>query len=274
MKSCEWIEQSIQKKYRHKLWTPFIRAIKEYQLIEEGDQVAVAISGGKDSFLLAKLFQELYRHGNRNFELSFIAMDPGYAPQHRDHLEKMADYLNIPIKIYSRNVFEVSLKLSEKPCFLCARMRRGALYDLAKKEGCNKLALGHHYDDVIETILLNLLQGGITMAMMPKLHAQNFPGMELIRPLYYLREKDILRWQEEAGLSFLDCACPVAEKQNQSSRQKIKKLLPILKEDFPRVEESIFASMKHVHLGSVLGTVDKGKKKTFLEKYKDERMDL
>ncbi|NLY36651.1 MAG: tRNA 2-thiocytidine biosynthesis protein TtcA [Tissierellia bacterium] len=273
MKNCQQIEHSIQKRFRPRLWTPFIRAIKEYQLIEDGDRVAVAISGGKDSFLMAKLFQELYRHGKRNFELIFIAMDPGYLPLHRKHMEKLAGHLNIPLKIFNRNIFTVSQNLSEKPCFLCARMRRGVLYELAKEQGCNKLALGHHYDDVIETILLNVLQGGITMTMMPKLHSKNFSGIELIRPLYYLREKDILQWQEASELSFLDCACPVAATQIDSSRKKIKTLISQLKKDFPQVEESIFASVKHVHLGAVLGTVDNGKERSFLETYKGERLD-
>lgn len=267
MKNCQWIEQSIQKRFRTRLWTPFIRGIKDYRLIENGDRIAVAISGGKDSFLMAKLFQELYRHGKRNFELRFIAMDPGYAPPLREHLERMAAHLEIPLSITPKNVFAASRQLSKKPCYLCARMRRGVLYEIAQEQGCNKLALGHHYDDVIETVLLNVLQGGITMTMMPKLHSQNFSGMELIRPLYYVREKDILQWQEACGLKFLDCACPVAEGEIDSSRQKIKELIPRLKKDFPQVEEAIFASTKHVHLGAVLGTVDHGKEISFLETY-------
>lgn len=271
MKTCIDIEKSLQKKFRHRLWTPFVRALQDYELIKDGDRIAVAISGGKDSFLLAKLFQELYRHGRRNFELCFIAMDPGYDDRSREDLEELARRLEIPLKISNKNIFRASQRLSDKPCYLCARMRRGALYELAKQEGCNKVALGHHFDDVIETTLLNLFQGGITMTMMPKLHSQNFPGMELIRPLYLVRERDILAWRDFNQLSFLDCACPVAKKELDSSRQKIKELIPRLKRDFPALESSVFASMKHVHLGAVLGTVKDGKEYSFLEGYGKER---
>ncbi len=271
MKTCAEIENSIQKKFRSRLWTPFVRALKDYKLINDGDRIAVAISGGKDSFLLAKLFQELYRHGKRNFELSFIAMDPGYDRANREELEARARQLDIPLKIYDKNIFAVSQKLSDKPCYMCARMRRGALYELAQMEGCNKLALGHHYDDVIETILLNVLQGGITMTMMPKLYSSNFEAMELIRPLYYLKERDIVAWQKYNGLDFLDCACPVASGGIDSARQNIKELIPVLKETFPQLESSVFASMEHVHLGAVLGTVIDGRQSSFLESYEDER---
>lgn len=271
MKDCKWIEHSIQKTFRRRLWTPFIQAIKEYKLIEDGDRIAVAISGGKDSIVMAKLFQELYRHGKRNFELEFIALDPGYSKENRLHLERIADHLEIPLSFHEANVFSVSQNMSEKPCYLCARMRRGVLYEMAKKKGCNKLALGHHYDDVIETILLNVLQGGITMTMMPKLYSTNFPGMELIRPLYYLREKDILLWKKACELEFLDCACPVSLKQMDTQRKKVKELLPKLKKDFPQVEESIFSSVKHVHLGAILGTVDNGRKESFLDHYENRK---
>lgn len=267
MKDCKDVERSIQKTFRRRLWTPFIQAIKEYELIQDGDHLAVAISGGKDSFVMAKLFQELYRYGKRNFELSFLALDPGYSKENRDHLEKLAKALEIPLKIHEANVFSASQKMSQRPCYLCARMRRGVLYDFAKREGCNKLVLGHHYDDVIETILLNVLQGGITMTMMPKLHATNFPGMELIRPLYYVRERDIILWKDANELFFLDCACPVSQKQADTQRKKVKELILALKEDFPQVEESIFSSVKHVHLGAILGTVVKGKKRSFLDHY-------
>lgn len=268
MKSSKEIERSIHKRFRKKLWSPFTRAIKEFELIEDGDRIAVTMSGGKDSFVLAKLFQELYQHGKRNFELVFIGMDPGYSRENREHLERMASHLDIPLKIFNRNVFSASQAMADKPCYLCARMRRGVLYELARDLGCNKIALGHHFDDVIETYLLNILQGGITMAMMPKLKSKNFPKMELIRPLYYVREKDILAWRDYNHLDFLDCACPVASGQINSYRQRVKKLIPRLKEDFPQVEMSILAATKHVHLGAVLGTVSNGEETSFLNNYK------
>lgn len=271
MKDCAWIEHAIQKTYRRRLWTPFIQGIKEYRLIEDGDRIALAISGGKDSILMAKLFQELYRHGKRNFDVCFIALDPGYSHENREHLEALAKHLEIPLEIYKANVFDASSSMSQRPCYLCARMRRGVLYEKAQELGCNKLALGHHYDDVIETILLNVLQGGITMTMMPKLHAKNFPGMELIRPLYYIRERDILLWKDACELEFLDCACPLSTKEMESQRKRVKELISSLKKDFPQIEESVFSSVKHVHLGAILGTVNNGKKESFLDHYDDRK---
>lgn len=267
---AEQVEHKLRKPFRKKLWTPFVKAIKEYRLIEEGDKIAVAISGGKDSFILAKLFQELYRHGERNFELAFIVMDPGYHPTHRQQLEEVAKDLDIPIQVFDAPVFRVSQAMSDKPCYLCARMRRGYLYAKARELGCNKVALGHHYDDVIETVLMNVLSGGNFMTMMPKLHATNFSGMELIRPLYYIREKDIIHFSRSIGYEFLNCACVVADGKVDSNRARIKALIQQLKADFPQIEDSIFAATKNVHLGAILGTIVGGEKTSFLEHYNKE----
>lgn len=261
------IEHIIRKTMRRELWTPFIKAIKEFALIEDGDRIAVAISGGKDSFLLAKLFQELYRFGKQNFSLQFFCMDPGYTPEHRAQVEALAKHLNIDLKIFSSNIFDVAMNLSEKPCYLCARMRRGHLYKIAQELECNKLALGHHYDDVIETVLMNVLSGGNFMTMMPKLYSQNFKGMQLIRPLYYIREKDIRRFTLKSGMHFLNCACSIARGEMDSNRRRVKQLILELKKQFPQVEESILASTRNVHTGAVLGTIKHGQKRSFLTDY-------
>lgn len=257
----------IRKSYRKRLWTPFIKATKEYELIQDGDKIAVCISGGKDSFITALLFQELYKHGHRNFELEFLLMDPGYASHHKEHALKLAEDLGIPLHVYTSNIFTITQEKTDKPCYLCARMRRGYLYSYAKELGCNKIALGHHYDDVIETILMNVLSSGTYMTMMPKLKSDNFEGLELIRPLYLIRERHIISFTEALGLKFLDCACEVAEKKESSNRGKIKKLIETLGEDFKNVEASIFHSASNVHVGAVLGIVKDGEKHSFLETY-------
>lgn len=264
------VEHKLRKNFRKQLWTPFIKAIKEYRLIKEGDKIAVAISGGKDSFILAKLFQELYRHGRRNFTVEYIVMDPGYHPEHRAHLEQTAKDLEIPIEVFEAPVFKISQSKSDKPCYLCARMRRGYLYAKAKELGCNKIALGHHYDDVIETVLMNVLSGGNFMTMMPKLHSTNFSGMQLIRPLYYIREKDIIHFSRAIGYDFLNCACVVADGKIDSNRQRVKQLINSLKTDFPQVEDSLFAATRNVHLGAILGTIEGGEKRSFLDNYDKE----
>ena len=268
--SAGQVEHKLRKSFRKKLWTPFIKAIKDYQLIEDGDRIAVSISGGKDSFILAKLFQELYRHGNRNFQVEYIVMDPGYHPNHRNQLEQTANDLSVPIQVFDAPVFRVSQSMTEKPCYLCARMRRGHLYAHARELGCNKIALGHHYDDVIETVLMNVLSGGNFMTMMPKLHSTNFKGMELIRPLYYIRENDIIRFSRAIGYDFLNCACVVADGKIDSNRQRVKQLIGDLKTEFPQIEDSIFAATKNVHLGAILGTIVNGEKHSFLDQYKKE----
>lgn len=279
--ACEWmtpteelkdikeIERSLIKRYRKYLWSKFIKGIKEYDLIQEGDKIAVAISGGKDSLLLAKLFQELKKNGQNNFELEFIAMDPGYHPEIRKLLEENLAHLEIPGKIFPANIFDVAEEIAkDNPCYICARMRRGALYAKAQELGCNKLALGHHFDDVIETILLNVLCAGNYKTMMPKLHAQNFEGMEIIRPLYLVEEKSIIRWMEYTGLTPLNCACMVAAKKTGSMRKRIKKLIEFLEEeDFANVKKSIFRSSQNVDISRVLGYEEGKEKYFFLDDY-------
>ena len=207
---CAQIERDIITRYRKKLWVPFIKALADYQLICDGDHIAVCVSGGKDSFLLAKLFQELYRHGRRNFEVTFLSMDPGYPDYARESIAHNAEFLGVPLKVVPTNIFEIVRRLDGKPCYPCARMRRGALYNAARELGCNKIALGHHFDDVVETILMSVLYGGQVKTMMPKLHSTNFEGMELIRPLYLVHEADIITWRDENALEFIHCACPLS----------------------------------------------------------------
>jgi len=265
------IERAVIKRYRSKLWAPFIRALTKYKLISDGDKIAVAISGGKDSLLLAKLFQELYKHGRRNFSLEFLAMDPGYHEHNRKMLEKHCKHMEIPVKILESDVFAVADKIGgQYPCYMCARMRRGFLYAKAQKLGCNKLALGHHFNDVIETILLNLLYGGNYKTMLPKLKAENFPGMELIRPLYYIREEHIVQFVRYAHLSPLDCACSVASKKMGSKRAEMKELVQNLKEKFSDVDLSIFRSAENVNVDRVLGYKLHGEKHSYIEDYYEE----
>lgn len=264
------IERAIIKKYRKVLWSPFVRAIREYELIRPGDTIAVAISGGKDSLLLAKLMQELYRNGERNFTLEFLAMDPGYTKEHRNNLEHNLQVLGIPCHIYDADIFAVSDHIAgEYPCYMCARMRRGFLYAHAQKLGCNKLALGHHFDDVIETILLNVLYAGKYNTMMPKLRAKNFENMELIRPLSYVREADILKFTNYAEIYPLDCACTVTAKRKGNQRYMIKALLARLKEDIPNVEMSIYRSAQNISLDQIIGYTTKGERYSFLDHYED-----
>ena len=262
------IERSIIKTYRKHIWTKFIKAVKEYELIQDGDKVAVAISGGKDSLLMAKLFQELHKYGTQNFELEFIAMDPGYHPDIRDLLEDNCRYLDIPVHIYEANVFEVADKIAQDyPCYMCARMRRGALYGKAQELGCNKLALGHHYNDVIETTMLNVLCAGNFKTMMPKLKAQNFDDMELIRPMYLIEEKYIERFIQNSGIWPLNCACMVAAKKIGNKRTEIKDLIERLKDDFQNVDNSIFRAAQNVNMEGILGWEKDGEKHSFLDEY-------
>lgn len=262
------IERSIIKTYRKNIWSKFIKAIKEYELIEDGDKIAVAISGGKDSLLMAKLFQELYRNGNRNFELEFIAMDPGYHPEIRKLLEENCSYLEIPVHIYESDVFQVADRIaSDYPCYMCARMRRGSLYSKAKELGCNKLALGHHFNDVIETTMLNILCAGNFKTMLPKLKAQNFEGLELIRPLYLIEEKYIQRFIQNVGIWPLNCACMVAAKRIGNKRYEIKDLIEKLKENYVNVDINIFRAAENVNLNGILGWEKDGEKHSFLDEY-------
>ena len=269
-KPLKEIEKSILKKYRKYTWSKFIKAIKDYKLVEEGDKIAVAISGGKDSLLMAKMFQELKRHGQVNFELEFIAMDPGYHPDIRQLLIDNCEYLEIPIKLFDANIFEVADEIaSDYPCYMCARMRRGALYNKAEELGCNKLALGHHFDDVIETTMLNLLCAGNFKTMLPKLNSTNFDGIQIIRPLYYIREESIIKFIQNSGIWPLNCACMVAAKKTGNKRYEIKDLIKSLGENFQEVEKSIFRAAQNVYLDSVLGWDQDGKKHSFLEKFEN-----
>ena len=261
-KPLKEIERSILKKYRKYTWSKFIKAIKDYKLVEEGDKIAVAISGGKDSLLMAKMFQE--------FELEFIAMDPGYHPDIRQLLIDNCEYLEIPIKLFDANIFEVADEIaSDYPCYMCARMRRGALYNKAEELGCNKLALGHHFDDVIETTMLNLLCAGNFKTMLPKLNSTNFDGIQIIRPLYYIREESIIKFIQNSGIWPLNCACMVAAKKTGNKRYEIKDLIKSLGENFQEVEKSIFRAAQNVYLDSVLGWDQDGKKHSFLEKFEN-----
>lgn len=262
------IEKSIIKKYRKNLWSKFMKAIRDYKLVEEGDKIAVAISGGKDSILMAKMFQELKRHGQVNFDVEFIAMDPGYHANIRQLLIDNCEYLNIPIHLFDSRIFEIADEIAKDyPCYMCARMRRGALYSKAEELGCNKLALGHHYDDVVETTMLNLLCAGNFKTMLPKLNSTNFEGIKIIRPLYYIREEHIIRFIQNSGIWPLNCACMVAAKKTGNKRYEIKDLIKSLEPNFKNVEKSIFKAAENVNLDSILGWQQNGEKHSFLEDF-------
>lgn len=268
------IEQSITKKYRKKLWTPFIKAIKTYELIKEGDKIAVCISGGKDSMLMAKLTQMLQRISEVNFEVVYLVMDPGYNEINRQKIESNAKLLEIPITVFETDIFEVSNNTDDSPCYLCARMRRGHLYNKAKELGCNKIALGHHFSDVIETTVMGMFYGSQLQAMMPKLHSKNFEGMELIRPMYCIHEDDIISWRRYNELEFIQCACRFTENCTMcdnggggSKRQEIKTLIRHLKEDNPGIEKSIFNSLHNVCLDTFPGYKSGDEAHSFLERY-------
>ena len=267
------IEQSIRKKFKKSIWCKFTKAVREYELVKEGDKIAVCISGGKDSMLMAKLFQELQRHNRFPFEVTFLVMDPGYSKENRQIIENNAKKLHIPLTIFESDIFEAVLHVEKSPCYLCARMRRGHLYAKAKELGCNKIALGHHYDDVIETILMRMLYGAQVQTMMPKLHSTNFEGMELIRPLYLVREDDIKKWRDYNDLHFLQCACKFTETcsieggDSSSKRMEIKHLIRDLKKTNPFVEGNIFKSVENVNLSTVIAYKQDGVKHHFLESY-------
>lgn len=265
------IERSIVKTYRKHIWSKFIKAIKDYQLIEEGDKIAVGISGGKDSILMAKLFQELQRHSKIKFEVVFLAMDPGYHPDIKKLLIENCEYLNIPIHMYDSGIFDVVDKMAKDyPCYLCARMRRGSLYAKAQEFGCNKLALGHHYNDVIETTMLNILYAGNFKTMIPKLKSKNFENLELIRPMYYIEEKYIKRFINNSGIWPLNCACMVAAERVGNKRYEIKDLIEKLKENFDGVEKSIFKAAENVSMDGILGWQKGNQKFSFLDIYDEE----
>ena len=273
--SAKEAERSIIKKFRKEIWCPFVKSVKGYELISEGDRISVCISGGKDSFLLAKCMQELERHGQFRFGLKFIVMDPGYAPENRALIRSNAEELEVPVKFYQSNIFEaVTSAGGGSPCYLCARMRRGYLYEFAKQEGCNKIALGHHFDDVIETTLLSMFYGAEIKTMMPKLHSTSHKGMQLIRPLYGVKESAVKSWAEYNKLRFLNCACRfterVANKEDESKRRELKALISSLKEVNPDIDKNIFRSMHNVNLDSTLGWRKKGKLKSFLQEYPEK----
>ena len=269
------VEQSLTKRFHTALFSPFARAVAQYQLVEEGDCIAVCISGGKDSMLMAKLFQELKRHDKFPFSLRFLCMDPGYAPENRRQIEENAKSLGIPLTLFDSPIFAAVDSVKDNPCYLCARMRRGYLYKKAQDLGCNKIALGHHFDDVIETVLMGMLYAGQFQAMMPKLKSTNFPGMELIRPLYYVREEDICRFRDAHGLTFLRCACRLTERIAQeeedavssSKRHETQRLIAMLKESNPQVEKNLFRATENVVLNKVLGYKLHGEPHSFLEDY-------
>lgn len=268
------VEQSIRKKFRKNIWCKFTKAINRYELVKEGDCIAVCISGGKDSMLMAKLFQELKLHNKFPFEVKFLVMDPGYSPANRRVIEENARKLNVPITIFESDIFDSVYHVDKSPCYLCARMRRGHLYHYAQELGCNKIALGHHYDDVIETILMGMLYGAQVQTMMPKLHSTNFEGMELIRPLYLIREDDIKAWRDYNGLTFIQCACKFTDtcttcnnEENRSKRVEIKELIREMKKINPFVEGNIFKSVENVNLDTVVAYKSKGVRHSFLDDY-------
>ena len=273
MEKYKEIERSIIKKYRKEIWSKFVKAVQDYQLIKENDHVMVCISGGKDSFLLAKCIQELQRHGKFPFEAHYVVMDPGYNDYNRDYIIDNAKTLNIPIEMFSSDIFDVVATVDSKsPCYLCARMRRGYLYSKAQELGCNKIALGHHFDDVIETTLLSMFYGSEIKTMMPKLHSDNFEGIELIRPLYLVKEHDIISWRNSNELTFINCACRFTEgcsliNDGTSKRKEMKELIKNLRKVNKDIDYNIFKSMDNVNLNCVLGTKKDGKYQSFLDEY-------
>lgn len=264
------IERSIIKKFRKDIWSKFTKAISDYELIKENDNIMVCISGGKDSFLLAKCIQELIKHGKFPFTAHYVVMDPGYNKVNRQLIEKNAKLLNVPIEIFETNIFDVTAKVEGNPCYLCARMRRGYLYSKAKELGCNKIALGHHFDDVIETTLLSMFYGSEIKTMMPKLHSDNFEGLELIRPLYLIKESAVLAWKKYNELTFINCACRFTENcsivdDGTSKRNEMKNLVNNLRKINPSIDNNIFTSMNNINLNCVLGTKKDGKYTSFLD---------
>jgi len=277
LQKYEEVERSINKNYRKRLWNPFIEGVKRYEMIKENDKIAVCISGGKDSMLLAKLMQELQKHGDVPFELVFLVMDPGYNEINRQKIIDNAALLNIPITMFESDIFSVVASTEKSTCYLCARMRRGYLYSKAQELGCNKIALGHHFSDVVETTLMAMLYGAQIQTMMPKLHSTNFPGMELIRPMYCVHEENIIAWKQYNDLEFIQCACRFTENCTMcdnggggSKREEVKKLLKTLRRDNPNVEKSIFNSIQCVNLNTMIGYKINGVEHSFLDNYDDE----
>lgn len=270
VRPLEDIERCIVKRYKKHIWSKFLKAINDYKLISDGDRIAIAISGGKDSLLMAKMFQELKKYSNIDFELVFLAMDPGYRDDIRVKLEELCKYLNIPVEIFESGIFRITDEIArDNPCYMCARMRRGALYNKAEELGCNKLALGHHYDDVIETTMMNILCSGNFKTMLPKIKSSKSGEMQIIRPLYYIREEYIKRFVRYTGIEPLDCACTVTSKKAGNKRYEIKELISSLSENFDNVEKSIFKAAKNVKIDSVLGWEKDGVKHSFMEEFEE-----
>lgn len=267
------IENSITSTFRKSIWLKFVEGINEFKMIEDGDKIAVCISGGKDSMLLAKCLQEIQRHRKMDFELKFIAMDPGYSEANRQKIIDNAKLLNIPLHIFNSNIFNVVEKIDDHPCYICARMRRGHLYNEAKRLGCNKIALGHHFDDVVETILLGMMYGAQMQTMMPKLHSTFHEGMELIRPLYYVKEADVIEWRDYNNLEFIKCACKITENRHldsddyDSKRSEMKSLLRQLRKNYDKIDMNIYNSTKNVNLSTLISYVKDGKTYHFLDDY-------
>ena len=267
------IEKSIMTTYRKKIWNQFVKGIREFEMIKEGDKIAVCMSGGKDSFLLAKCMQEIQRHKKMNFELVFLVMNPGYNEKNKEKIIENAKLLNIPITMFETNIFNAVFNIENNPCYICARMRRGYLYKKAKELGCNKIALGHHFDDVIETILMGMMYGSQFQTMMPKLHSTNFEGMELIRPLYKVKERDIVSWSNYNGLKFLQCACKFTEQSSEredlSKRKETKALIKYIKTFNKNADDNIFRSIHNVNMATIPGwrDSDSGELHSFLEKF-------
>lgn len=274
MTKCQEIERSIIKKYRKQIWAKFVQAIQEFSMVEENDKIAVCISGGKDSMLLAKCMQELQKHSETHFELIYIVMDPGYNPINRQKIIDNSKLMEIPIEIFNSNIFNVVSDIKENPCYLCARMRRGCLYDYAQSKGCNKIALGHHFDDIIETLMMSILYGSQIQGMLPKLISTNHPGMELIRPLSFVKEKDIINWSVSNELEFIRCACRFTEGldlgRENSKRQEIKKLIKELKKIYPYIDMNIYRSMYNVNLDMLIAYKKDGIKYSYLDNYKEK----
>ncbi len=271
---CQEIERSIVKKFRKDIWRKFTKAINEYELIQDGDKIAVCISGGKDSMLMAKLFQELERHGKKNFDVVFLVMNPGYNEENYQRIVENAGIMNVPITVFESEIFDAVAGEVDSPCYLCARMRRGYLYSKAQELGCNKIALGHHFDDVIETILMGMIYGAQIQTMMPKLHSTNFPGMELIRPLYLVREEDIIHWTNYNDLHFIQCACRLTERCAEaedvgqvSKRAEVKELIRELRKKSPYIEKNIFRSVENVNLETIIAYKKDGEYHHFLDEY-------
>ena len=270
VRPLEDIERCIVKRYKKHIWSKFLKAINDYKLISDGDRIAIAISGGKDSLLMAKMFQELKKYSNIDFELVFLAMDPGYREDIRVKLEELCKYLNIPVEIFESGIFRITDEIArDNPCYMCARMRRGALYNKAEELGCNKLALGHHYDDVIETTMMNILCSGNFKTMLPKIKSSKSGKMQIIRPLYYIREEYIKRFVRYTGIEPLDCACTVTSKKAGNKRYEIKELISSLSENFDNVEKSIFKAAQNVKVDSVLGWEKDGVKHSFMEEFEE-----